>query len=144
MNTIRGAGFRPAWYLVPAIAAGAMLLLGQQPTYNIGEVSKEGRPTIAMPDLRGTGEAQALMPSFNQTLWADVLASGTLKQVPKTMYPTSVPQQPGDFTQPPPPQAAGRLRRWRLRKVPWLLRNGGRVHGLGDLFQSAGSQHIGP
>jgi TolB protein len=51
------------------------------------------------------------MSTFNQTVWADVSGGGMLKMVPKTMYPTTVPQQPTDFTQPapqqPPPRGRG-------------------------------------
>ena len=100
-----GVGFRPARFFFPAIVAGAVLLVAQQPTYNIGEVSKEGRPAIAIPDLRGTGEAQAFMATFNQTLWSDISGGGIFKMVPKTMYPTTIPQQPADFTLPAPPPA---------------------------------------
>src|SRR4051812_36013764 len=105
------AGFRPARLLFPAIIAGAVLLIAQQPTYNIGEVSKEGRPAIAIPDLRGAGEAQAFMAVFNQTLWSDVSGAGIFKMIPKTMYPTTVPQQPADFTQPAPAAEAPRGRK---------------------------------
>jgi TolB protein len=117
MNKIFGAGVRSAWFLVAAVA-GAVLLLAQQPTYNIGEVSKEGRPAIAIPDFRGAGEAQALMSAFNQTVWDDISGSGTFKMVPKTMYPTTIPQQPSDFTQPPAPQAAPRGRAAQITAAP--------------------------
>jgi TolB protein len=70
------------------------------------------RPAMAIPDFRGTGDAQNFMGAFNQTLWADVDGAGLFKMVPKTMYPTGVPQQPSDFRQPPPvperPPARGR------------------------------------
>src|SRR5438270_4906830 len=103
MNEIRHtAGIRPARFLLGAVVAGAVLLIAQQPTLNIGEISKEGRPAIAIPDLRGAGEAQAFMAAVNQTLWSDVSGGGIFKMLPKTMYPTTIPQQPADFTQPPP------------------------------------------
>ena len=69
---------------------------------------KKAGPAIAIPDLRGAGEAQAFMPAFNQTLWADISGGGIFKMVPKTMYPTTVPQQPADFTQPAPPPPSRR------------------------------------
>ena len=70
------------------------------------------RPAMAIPDLRGSGDAQNYMGALNQTLWADVEGAGLFKMVAKTMYPTAVPQQPSDFRQPPPvperPPARGR------------------------------------
>src|ERR1039458_9393668 len=70
------------------------------------------RPAMAIPDFRGTGDAQNYMGAFNQTLWADVEGAGLFKMVPKTMYPAAIPQQPSDFRQPPPvvvrPPARGR------------------------------------
>jgi TolB protein len=62
-----------------------------------GTISKGQQPHIAIPDLRGTGDAQKFMAAFNQTLWNDVNGSGLLKMVPKTSYPLTVPQQPSDF-----------------------------------------------
>jgi TolB protein len=110
MKHVRRAGFQPAWLLCPAMIGCAILAAQQQPTVNIGNISKEGRPTIAVPDFRGAGEAQALMPAFNQTLWADISGGVVLKTIPKTMYPTTIPQQPSDFTQPTAPPVAGRGR----------------------------------
>jgi TolB protein len=43
------------------------------------------------------------MATFNSTLWSDLDGGGIFKMVPKTMYPTTVPQQPSDFRTPPPP-----------------------------------------
>src|SRR5580700_5507737 len=62
-----------------------------------GTISKGQQPHIAIPDLRGTGDAQKFMTVFNQTLWNDVNGSGLVKMVPKTSYPLTVPQQPSDF-----------------------------------------------
>jgi TolB protein len=63
-----------------------------------GTITKGQQPHIAIPDLRGSGDAQKLMAVFNQTLWNDVNSSGLLKMVPKTSYPLNVPQQPSDFS----------------------------------------------
>lgn len=63
-----------------------------------GVISKGQQPHIAIPDFRGTGDAQKFMTVFNQTLWSDVNGSGLLKMVPKTLYPLAVPQQPSDFS----------------------------------------------
>src|SRR5580693_3994523 len=62
-----------------------------------GTISKGQQLRIAIPDLRGSGDAQKFMAAFNQTLWNDVNGSGLLKMVPKTSYPLAVPQQPSDF-----------------------------------------------
>src|ERR1039457_4666436 len=92
--------------------AGFLLILNAQnakkPVDIATEVDKPGGrkvPKIAIPDFKGSGEAQAFMGTFNQTLWADVSGSGVVDLVPKTMYPLTVPQQPSDFVQPPPPPA---------------------------------------
>jgi TolB protein len=63
-----------------------------------GSIVKGVQPHIAIPDLRGSGDAQKFMTVFNQTLWNDVNGSGLLKLVPKTLYPQAVPQQPSDFS----------------------------------------------
>src|SRR5271169_6201891 len=55
---------------------------------------------IAVPDFRGAGDAQALMNTFNSTLWSELQNSGQLKMIPKTSYPLTVPQQPSDFHPP--------------------------------------------
>lgn len=55
------------------------------------------KPSIAVPDFRGSGQAQPLMGVFNQTLWHDLDTSGQLKMIPKTLYPLQVPQQPSDI-----------------------------------------------
>lgn len=57
------------------------------------------RPVMAIPDLRGTGDAEKFMAAFNQTLWSDIEGSGLFRMAPKTMYPRFIPQQPDDFLQ---------------------------------------------
>jgi TolB protein len=86
------------------LLAGVFLILdAQSQTDIVGIISKEaGRPFIAIPDLKGSGEAQQFMTAFNGTLWGDVSGSGVFRMVPKTMYPLNPPQQPSDFVQPPP------------------------------------------
>src|SRR4051812_33851944 len=113
MNTRRGAagtdgnrGFRPAHLMLPIVlAVGSVLAIAvaQQPTVVLDPITKGERPSIAIPDFRGAGEAQGLMSVFNQTVWGDVSGGGVLKMLPKTSYPTTVPQQPSDFTQPTAP-----------------------------------------
>lgn len=74
-------------------------------------VIQEGeRPAMAVPDLRGSGAAQPLMGTFNQTLWSDLDSAGLFRMVPKTSYPTTIPQQPGDFREPPPANPRSRPR----------------------------------
>jgi len=67
------------------------------------------KPSIAVPDLRGSGEAQRLMDAFNKTLWSELAGSGALRMVEKSFYPLDVPQQPADFKPPAP-----------LPHGPWL------------------------
>ncbi len=65
------------------------------------DINKPGeKPTIAVPDFRGAGDAQRLMNTFNGTLFSDIQTSGQLKMAPKTNYPLQVPQQPTDFRPP--------------------------------------------
>jgi TolB protein len=104
----RAAGFRAAWLVFPALFACAVYLFAQ--TVVLPPIEGGGRPVIAVPDLRGAGEAQAFMPAFNQTLWQDLNGAAVFKMVPKTMYPTTIPQQPSDFTQPAAPAAPARGR----------------------------------
>jgi len=82
-------------------------------------VIQEGqRPAMAIPDLRGSGAAGPLMGTFNQTLWNDIENAGLFKMVPKTSYPTMVPQQPSDFREPPAAQPTRTRSRDRLESPP--------------------------
>ena len=85
----------------------AALAAAQQPPIGIGTITQGEKPVIAIPDLRGSGEAQNFMAAFNQTLWADIEGAGLFKMVSKSMYPPVIPQQPSDFV---PPGAARRSR----------------------------------
>jgi TolB protein len=100
---------RPAWLALSALLAAGFFLFAQDKII-IPPIEGGGRPVIAIPDFRGSGEAQALMAAFNQTLSTDINGSAIFKVVPKTMYPTTVPQQPSDFSMPPPPPAPVRGR----------------------------------
>jgi TolB protein len=75
-------------------AAMGVILPGQDIR---GRIIQGDKPAIAIPDFRGSGDAQALMDGFNATLWDEMAASGVLKMVAKTFYPLDVPQQPADF-----------------------------------------------
>jgi TolB protein len=83
-------------------AAGLLLILHAQDIRSDIDKSRGKMPMIAIPDFKGSGEAQAFMAAFNQTLWSDVSGSGVVKLVDKTMYPLNPPQQPSDLVQPPP------------------------------------------
>jgi TolB protein len=76
----------------------AGLLAGQDKDISgiISEIFK-GRPVIAVPDFRGSGDAQSVMGAFNDTLWAELQGSGVLEMREKSFYPLDVPQQPQDF-----------------------------------------------
>ena len=91
-------------FLFAATTVGAAFwVLAAQQVGDLGVLSKTGAiPMIAVPDFRGVGEAQAFMPAFNQTLWDDLKASGVVNLASKSLYPRFTPQQPSDFTTPPP------------------------------------------
>lgn len=95
-----------------AATAAAILFAAQQRPDITGNVSKQQTiPAIAVPDFRADGDAQPLVAAFNETLWSDLKDSGLVKLVPKTLYPTVVPQQPSDMLDPKPglEKAGGRL-----------------------------------
>src|ERR1035437_2897308 len=92
---------KPIWFAVAS--AGALFVLMAQDARII--VTKGGIPVIAIPDLRGAGDAQKFMAAFNETLSAGVKACGRFKIVAKTSLPTFVPQHPADFQRPTPPPA---------------------------------------
>lgn len=94
-------------WLTVAACLGWWVLTAQE--FHI--ILQEGeRPPMAVPDFRGSGAAQALMGTFNQTLWSDLDSAGFFKMVPKTSYPTMIPQQPGDFREPPVQNTRSRSR----------------------------------
>ncbi|HUS07101.1 MAG TPA: hypothetical protein VMZ52_12420 [Bryobacteraceae bacterium] len=86
-------------------AAVAVLALLAQERVVINLTGRGGKGAIAVPDFRGAGDAQRLMPLFNTTLWNEIDQSGLFRMIPKTSYPLNVPQQPTDF-KPPQPAAA--------------------------------------
>ena len=85
------------WFALGA-SVGLVVLTAQDLRIKI---TGDTQPAMAVPDLRGSGAAQSFMGTFNQTLWSDLDSAGTFKMIPKTLYPTTVPQQPSDFRQPP-------------------------------------------
>src|SRR6185369_13726261 len=108
---------------VAAALAAFLLALGAQQPIDVGTVSKGQLPTIAIPDLRGSGDAQKFMGAFNETLRSDVESSGRVKIAPKTTCPLTIPQQPSDFVTPPP---AGDVPRGRKNEPPPPTTGGGR------------------
>lgn len=97
-------------------AAAAAILLAAQQSDVIIKLSKGDKVAIAIPDLRGAGEAQQYMSVFNQTLWSDLESSGLFYMVSKSMYPLQVPQRPEDFRQPVPAARGGKP----VSQGPWL------------------------
>jgi TolB protein len=98
------------------VAAGMGMLLAaqqQRPPDIVDTISRRGQqiPAIAVPDFRGSSEAQGLAGVFNETLWSDLKDSGVVKLIPKTLYPTVVPQQVSDLLEAKPgiDRAGGRL-----------------------------------
>lgn len=97
--------------LVTAIAVAVMIVPAQQNQQGVIRIQSGETPTMAIPDLRGSGAAQGVMGDFNTTLWNEIQQSGQFKMIGKSMYPLAVPQQPGDFK---PPAANG------TKTGPWL------------------------
>src|ERR1700683_2790307 len=93
--------------LVMLVAAVAFIAAAQEIK---GTISGGNKPRIAVPDLRGSGDAQRFMDSFNQTLWDELSGSGALTMVAKSVYPLNIPQRPQDFR---PPAGSG-------SNGPWL------------------------
>jgi len=103
-------------------ALAAVASFAQQPDVVI-KILKSERTVMAIPDLRGAGEAQRFMGVFNSTLWGDVQDSGLFKMAPKSFYPTQVPQRPQDFRPPLPAPAQRRRGAPPPRPIsqgPWL------------------------
>jgi TolB protein len=101
------------------LAATAASLPGQaQPDMRLSASTAE-RPSIAVADMRGSGDAQRNMDTFNSTLWDELQNAGILKMVAKSVYPLEVPQRPQDFK---PPMVPANARRGTppARTGPWL------------------------
>jgi TolB protein len=84
--------------LVSSVLLGVAVFAGAQ-QINTTVVKSGEKPSIAVPDFRGSGDAQPFMAVFNSTLFNELSGSGQLKMIAKTLYPTQVPQQPADFRQ---------------------------------------------
>lgn len=93
-----------------------VLARAAQQTDILIKITKGERTAIAVPDFRGTGEAQRYMDVFNRTLFGDLESAGLFRMVPKTMYPLEVPQRPEDFQ---PPVGAAKPVRQGLWLTDW-------------------------
>src|SRR5580700_3633679 len=82
------------------LAAGALLLTGQEADIRGIVIGNGELLMLAVPDFRGAGDAQKLMNTFNSTLWDELDGGGVLKLVAKSVYPLNVPQRPEDFVAP--------------------------------------------
>ena len=100
------------------LAAAASLQGQAQPDMRLNASTAE-RPAIAVADMRGSGDAQRNMDTFNSTLWDELQNAGILKMVAKSVYPLEVPQRPQDFK---PPAVTANARRGTppTRTGPWL------------------------
>src|SRR4051812_22084639 len=107
---------------VIVLIAGAIALTAQQRSDISGVITSAERPAIAVVDMRGTGDAQKYMDTFNTTLWDELANAGVLKMVAKSLYPLDVPQRPQDFKPPSAPLAArrGQPPSQPVRNGPWL------------------------
>lgn len=76
----------------------------------ISRITGGQQPTIAIPDFRGSGDAQPWMQVFNFTLFDEVASAGLFRMAPKSFYPLQVPQTPQDWKAPVGGRAQG----------PWL------------------------
>ena len=77
----------------------APALSGQKPDIMV-RLSGGQQATIAIPDFRGSGDAQPWMQLFNLTLFDEVQAAGLFKMAPKSFFPLTIPQQPQDWKAP--------------------------------------------
>lgn len=100
-----------------AAILGAAVMLNAQQSDVLIKLTQGERASIAVPDFRGAGEADAHMGDLNGTLFADLQESGLFRMAPKSMYPLEVPQRPQDFKQPSPPRRRGGE---PVRQGPWL------------------------
>lgn len=102
-----------------ALAAAATLAASGQIVITDPIFGSE-RPVMALPELRGSGEAQGLMAVFNATLHDDLAGAGMLKMAPRTMFPAFVPQQPSDFVPIPPPGRGARSAKLATGGGRWI------------------------
>src|ERR1017187_6601975 len=120
---------KPKKLLAMGLALAGVLLVVKAQEHDFSVIISKGeRPALAVPDLRGDAQAQAFMGALNSTLWSDLDGGGIFKMVPKTLYPTTVPQQLSDFRMPPPVNNAPTVRGPQAPPAPTAL--GGRGVGV--------------
>ncbi len=81
------------------LAAAALVMTGQDANFR-GVIQEGEMLKLAVPEFRGSGDAQKLMDVFNTTLWDEIDGGGVVKLVAKSVYPLNVPQRPEDFVAP--------------------------------------------
>jgi TolB protein len=81
---------------VSGLALAAIVAMAQNRIL-IEIAGNAGKGVIALPEFRGSGEAQRFMGAFNSTLWSEIEGSGLFRMAPRTSYPLQAPQQPQDI-----------------------------------------------
>ena len=84
------------WFVILLLLVSAGLLAAQSSDILI-KITGGQQAVIAVTDMRGSGEAQAWMETFNKVLYDELAAAGTLKIAAKSTYPLALPQRPQDF-----------------------------------------------
>ena len=113
---------KAVWFF--GVFGAFLLVLGAQQSDVIIKLTQGERPSIAIPDFKGSGNAQAFMGAFNQTLYSDLDSAGIFKVVSKSLYPLQVPQEPSQFQVPAPPSPQP-VRRGRRAEPPQPANGGG-------------------
>lgn len=89
---------KPTLFLLATFGVSLSLYAQPQPGAELfGDILGGKKARLAVPDLRGSGEAQKFMPTFNKVLWDELAGSGIFDLVPKTLLPRNNPQVPQDF-----------------------------------------------
>ena len=102
-----------------SVAAVSWLLPARQIT---GTIDKNpGKPHVAVPDFRASGNAAGLIATFNSTVAADLQSSPLINFVPKTLYPVQTPQQPSDLSADIAPPSARSVAPQGNRLSDWSL-----------------------
>ena len=85
-----------------------------------GVINKNpGKPFVAVPDFRASGNAAPLIAAFNNTVAGDLQSSPLLNFVPKTLYPLQIPQQPTDLIPGVAPPSARAVNPQGARLTDW-------------------------
>lgn len=84
-------------------------------------VKNPGKPLVAVPDFRASGNAASFIGAFNNTVAADLQSSPFVNFVPKTLYPLQIPQQPSDLIGGVAPPAAHPANPQGFRLTDWSV-----------------------